>query len=65
MSAVHTAIAWLACRSLYTCTVAAVLFIWFTQTISRKQGKQTCAFTKVQRKDSQLGVTTVTVNGFT
>ena len=44
-------------------TLAAVLFIWFTQTILRKQEKQTCAFAKVQRKDPQLGETTVTVNG--
>ena len=66
MSVVHVAIAWLALeKSVHIYTVAAVFFIWFTQTISRKQEKQTCAFVKVQRKDPQLVVTTVNVNGFT
>ena len=44
MSAVHIAIAWLELEKSVHNTVAAVLFIWFTQTILRKQGKQTCAF---------------------
>ena len=61
MSAVHIAIAW---RSLHIYCSSSAFYLVHTDNF-KETGKTNCAFAKVQRKDPQLGVTTVTVNGFT
>ena len=65
MSVVHIAIAWLALeKSVRIYCSSSAFYLVHTDNFEETK-KQTCAFAKVQRKDPQLGVTTVTVNGFT